>query len=106
MGWSEPFDEPIVLPNGRHLVTLLNAGNYVATLPAATQRRPEWQAAAEALLLVAERGGPTMLARIRMARALNASEPPPALRARSANSFRIIRWPKRKKSPTGTVRAR
>jgi hypothetical protein len=32
--------------------------------------RPEWQAAAKALLLVAESGGPTMLARIGMMRAL------------------------------------
>ena len=32
---------------------------------------PEWQAAMEALLLVAERGGPTMLARIGVMQALN-----------------------------------
>jgi hypothetical protein len=32
---------------------------------------PEWQAAMEALILVAERGGPTMLARIGVMRALN-----------------------------------
>ena len=35
------------------------------------QRRPEWQDATEALLLVAERNGPTMLARIGVMRALN-----------------------------------
>ena len=32
---------------------------------------PEWQAAMEALILVAERGGPTMFARIGIMRALN-----------------------------------
>jgi hypothetical protein len=32
---------------------------------------PEWQAAIEGLMLVAELGGPTMFARIRVMRALN-----------------------------------
>jgi hypothetical protein len=32
---------------------------------------PEWQAAIEGLMLVAELGGPTMFARIRVIRALN-----------------------------------
>jgi hypothetical protein len=32
---------------------------------------PEWQAAIEALMLVADRGGPTMFARIGVMRALN-----------------------------------
>ncbi|WOH64128.1 hypothetical protein [Bradyrhizobium sp. BWA-3-5] len=33
-------------------------------LPKAEHSAPEWQAATEALILVAESGGPTMLARI------------------------------------------
>ncbi|WP_334375423.1 hypothetical protein [Bradyrhizobium sp. AZCC 1719] len=40
-------------------------------LPKAEHAAPEWQAAMEALILVAERGGPTMLARIGVMRALN-----------------------------------
>ncbi|WP_335622026.1 hypothetical protein [Bradyrhizobium icense] len=40
-------------------------------LPQAEHSAPEWQAAMEALILVAEKGGPTMLARIGVMRALN-----------------------------------
>ncbi|MEH2540685.1 MULTISPECIES: hypothetical protein [unclassified Bradyrhizobium] len=40
-------------------------------LPKAEHSAPEWQAAMEALILVAERGGPTMLARIGVMRAMN-----------------------------------
>jgi len=45
-------------------------GNYITKLPN-SEHAPEWQAAMEALLLVAEHGGPTMLARIGVIRALN-----------------------------------
>jgi hypothetical protein len=70
-GWSRKFDDPIVLPGGRKLTTLRDAGRYITKLPKAEHEAPEWLAAAEALLLVAERGGPTMLARIGVMRALN-----------------------------------
>lgn len=79
MAWSARFDDPIPLPDGGELTTLLDAGNYVAALPSKIQHRPEWQAAAEALLLVAERGGPTMLARIGMMRGLNSEAPGTAM---------------------------
>jgi hypothetical protein len=69
-GWSRKFDEPIPLPNGRKLVTLRDAGNYIIKLPKAEHTAPEWQAAMEALILVA-RGGPTMLARIGVMQALH-----------------------------------
>ncbi|EJN11877.1 hypothetical protein PMI42_04892 [Bradyrhizobium sp. YR681] len=92
MSWSAAFDEPIALPDGRQLLTLLDAGEYIAALPAAAQKRPEWQAATEAVLLVAERGGDTMLARIGLMRALNTGKPSPAIeRSKRAKSFRIIR---------------
>lgn len=64
-------DHPIPLPNGRKLATLKDAGNYITKLPKAEHDAPEWLAAMEALILVAESGGPTMFARIGMARALN-----------------------------------
>jgi len=73
--WSTPFDEPIALPNGKTLVTLKDAGNYITKLSKAEHDAPEWQAAMEALILVAENGGPTMLARIGIARALNRHVP-------------------------------
>ena len=62
--WSRHFDEPIPLPRGRALVTLEDAGKYITKLPKAEHEAPEWQAAMEALILVATKGGPTMLARI------------------------------------------
>ena len=71
MAWSRRFDDPIPLPDGRKLLTLKDAASYVITLPKADHNAPEWQAAMEALILVAENGGPTMFARIGVMRALN-----------------------------------
>src|ERR1700748_3833776 len=62
--WSREFDEPIPLPKGRQLVTLRDAGDYIIKLPEAEHAAPEWQAAMEALILVATLGGPTMFARV------------------------------------------
>jgi hypothetical protein len=70
-GWSRRFDDPIPLPRGSRLVTLKDAGNYITKLPKAEHEAPEWQAAMEALILVATHGGPTMLARIGIMQALN-----------------------------------
>jgi hypothetical protein len=69
-GWSREFDEPIDLPDGRKLVTLEDAGNYITKLPKAEHLAPEWQEAMQALMIVA-RGGPTMFARIGVMRALH-----------------------------------
>jgi hypothetical protein len=69
--WSREFDEPIPLPNGKTLVTLRDAARYITKLPKAEHDAEEWQAAMEALLLVAELGGPMMFARIGVMRALN-----------------------------------
>lgn len=52
-------------------MTLLDADEYIAALPKKEHAATEWQAAMEALILVAEGGGPTMLARIGVMRALN-----------------------------------
>jgi hypothetical protein len=68
---SRPFDDPIPLPRGRQLATLKDAANYIQKLPKAEQLLDEWQAAVEALLLVIELNGPTMMARIGVMRALN-----------------------------------
>ena len=69
-GWRRPFEGPIRIGE-RTLVTLLDAGEYIAALPKKEHAAPEWQAAMEALILVAEGGGPTMFARIGVVRALN-----------------------------------
>jgi hypothetical protein len=70
-GWKRSFDEPIALPDGRELVTLKDAGNYITKLPKAEHEALEWQAAMQALILVAASGGPAMLARIGVMQALN-----------------------------------
>jgi hypothetical protein len=70
-GWKRPFDDAIVLPDGRALLTLEDAGDYITMLPKADQQLDEWQTAIECLMLVVKLGGPTMFARIGIMRALN-----------------------------------
>jgi hypothetical protein len=48
-GWSRPFDEPIPLPDGGELRTLLDAGRYVDALPPSMHEREEWQMVMEVL---------------------------------------------------------
>jgi hypothetical protein len=62
-GWSRSFDDPIPLPDGGELRTLRDAGNFLAKLPKKDHDAPAWRAAIEALMLVAEHGGDTMLPR-------------------------------------------
>ena len=63
------FDDPIPLANGRKLLTLQDAATHITNLPKKESDLPERQAAIEALMLVADRGGPTMFARIGVMRA-------------------------------------
>jgi hypothetical protein len=70
MPWSTPFDDPIDLPRGRKPVTLQDAGNYITKLPKAEHATAEWQTAMQCLIPVAENGGPTVMARIGVMRAL------------------------------------
>jgi hypothetical protein len=51
-GWGRPFEDPIKV-DGRKLVTLRDAGEYIAALPKREHDAPEWQAAMEALILAA-----------------------------------------------------
>ncbi len=55
-GWKRRFDDPIPLPRGRQLVTLEDAGQYITKLPKAEHEAAAWQAAMEALILVATFG--------------------------------------------------
>jgi hypothetical protein len=71
VSWDQQFFDPIDAPKGKKLVTLRAAANYIMKLPKAEHDAEEWQAAMEALLLVAESGGPAMFARIGVMRALN-----------------------------------
>jgi hypothetical protein len=51
----------IVLPSGKKLITLRDTAEYITGLPKAEHDTPQWQAAMQALLLVAEQDGPTIL---------------------------------------------
>jgi hypothetical protein len=64
VSWDQKFYDPIELPVREQLVTLRDAAQYITKLPKAEHDAEEWQAAMQALLLVAEHDGPTMFARI------------------------------------------
>ena len=93
MSWDQQFFDPIELPNGRKLVTLRDAARYVTKLPKAEQQAPQWQAAAEVLMLIGEHGGDPMMAHIAMRRALRRHEPKASSvpRRKHAKTYRIIR---------------
>jgi hypothetical protein len=76
MAWFKRFYDPIVLPDGRELLTLRDAAEYITALPKAEHDAADWRVAMETLLLVAERDGPEMLARIAVMKALNRQSKP------------------------------
>lgn len=92
MTWSSRFDAPIPLPDGRKLVTLRQAGEYIASLPEAEQNQLHWRSATSCLLMAAERGGIVMMADIAMRRALGfgreRTEPEP--RKKRVRVYRVI----------------
>jgi hypothetical protein len=71
MPWTQTFDNPITLPDGRTLRTLRDAANYITKVPDAEHPAPECGAAIEGLILVAETAGDPMLARIGVMSGLN-----------------------------------
>ena len=77
MSWSLPFHLPILLPDGRVLRTLRDAGEYIQESQKTIHQRPEWQIAAEMLLEAVEGKGPLMFAEIAMPKAVNAGKPAP-----------------------------
>jgi hypothetical protein len=78
--WSRRFDAPIILPDGRKLVTLRDAAEYVLSLPEETQAERPWQFAAECLRNAAEREVAWMwFARPSMMRALRGPSPEPPI---------------------------
>ena len=90
-GWQRAFDDPIPLPGGGKLVTLRDAATFITKLPKREHDAPEWRAAIEALMLVAEHGGDTMLPRIGIMRALYPGGTPTTPRERAAEKYRIVR---------------
>jgi hypothetical protein len=90
--WSNRFYDPIPRDRSGRLVTLEDATKYIQRLPEAEQQLEEWRNAVEALLLVVDRNGPTMMARIGVMRALNRDRPPPGPRPRRtrAKAYTIV----------------
>jgi hypothetical protein len=68
VSWDQRFFDPIILPGRKPLVTLREAALYITKPPKAEHDAEEWQAAMQALLLVAEHNGPPMFARIGITR--------------------------------------
>ncbi len=93
VSWDQRFFDPIMLPGRKPLVTLRDAALYVTKLPKAEQQAPQWQAAAEVLMLIGEHGGDSMMAHIAMTRALqrHKQKAAPAPRRKRAQTYRIIR---------------
>ena len=90
------FDEPIPLPTGGELRTLLDAGRYVEALPKTKHDRPEWQTAIHFLLMAAEGRLPVMFAHIALLKALKAlnawkPKPSPAPRKKATKKYRLER---------------
>ncbi|MBR0865360.1 hypothetical protein [Bradyrhizobium diazoefficiens] len=88
-GWGRPFDDLIDLPDRRQSATLREAATYITALPKAVHDTPEWQAPTEALLLVAERGGPVMFARIGGHAGAEAGHRAAGQRRRRAKRYRV-----------------
>jgi hypothetical protein len=70
-GWKQHFEDAIPLSQGRQLITLKDAADYITRLPKAEHESPQWQAAVQALIMAAEGRGPLMHARIGVLGALN-----------------------------------
>jgi hypothetical protein len=92
VSWDQQFFDPITLPNRKPLATLRDAANYITKLPKAEHQADEWQAAMQALMLVAEQDGPAMFARIGLMRALRRDGPKagPAPRRKRAKAYKVV----------------
>jgi hypothetical protein len=69
-GWQQRFEDPIPLADGRTILTLRQATDYITSLTKSESGSAEWRIASEALDL-ASRAGSTALARIAFVNALN-----------------------------------
>ena len=97
-GWSRKFDEPIPLPDGGELRTLIDAGRYVDALPRSMHEREEWQAVMEVLLLAVEGREPVRLVHVALTLALAGEQTMRGIRA-DKNGRRTIMWQAARASP-------
>jgi hypothetical protein len=71
-GWSNRFDEPIDLPDGRKLRTLKEAIAWLAKeIPRSEHTMPKVQAAARMVMEAAENDGPMIFARMGVMQAVH-----------------------------------
>jgi hypothetical protein len=91
MAWSDRFEAPIALPDGRALVTLEDAARYIQKLSKAEQQKPHWQLATEILIAAAEGRDFLMHAAIGIKRALNHGRPKPLIPPRRAKQYKVLR---------------
>jgi hypothetical protein len=94
MPWSDRFDDPIELPDGRQIATLEDAARYIQKLPRAQHRLPHWQDAGVHLIRAAEgEAAWLMFAGMFMLRALHVGKPPREKepRRKAVKSYKIVR---------------
>jgi hypothetical protein len=70
MSWDIHFPNPIETPSGKWLITLRDAGAYIAKLPKYQHDIPAWQTAMHVLIQAADNFGPIEFARLGMMQAL------------------------------------
>jgi hypothetical protein len=77
--WHDPLEpRPVRLPDGRELVTLREAGDFIAKLPKRDQDSEAWQLAVRELLKAADGCGPwRFFAGLAINRALHGKTEPP-----------------------------
>lgn len=90
--WWRKFDDPIPIVNGNRLRSSRDVANYVTALPVAEQKTERWQTVVKIILLIAEKGGDMLLARIAVMRALHHREVRSSfpVRRRRAKRFRVV----------------
>lgn len=93
MPWSNKFDDPIPLADGKHLVTLRDAALFIQRLPKSEQQKPHWQLAVQTLINTAEGRDLTFHANVAMLKALHHGKPPPpsSPRRTPTKRFKIVR---------------
>jgi hypothetical protein len=91
MSWSRRFDEPIILPNGKKLLTLKDAIAWLAKeVPKSEHIMHKVQVAARMVTEAAENDGPMIFARIGMMQAINRH------RVKEFTPSKTTHWGKRK----------
>jgi hypothetical protein len=89
-GWHRTFDDPIPLPDAASCARCPTPATTSPSFRKKDHDTPAWRTAIEALMLVAEHGGDTVLPRIGMMRALYPGGTAPTLRKKRAKRYRIV----------------